>query len=103
MTRYAPLVATGAGLPPEIAAQRQTWTRMSAEAVPLQYGLGVQKVGDWVGHDGTMLGYSNMVFHRPATGTTVVVMVNAVSMSSAPAADLWLKVVQLLYPDSLPP
>ena len=30
-------------------------------------------------------------------------MVNAVSMSSAPAADLWLKVVQLLYPDSLPP
>jgi D-alanyl-D-alanine carboxypeptidase len=72
------------------------------EAIPLQYGLGVQKVGDWVGHDGTMLGYSNMVFHRPATGTTVVVMVNAVSMSSAPAADLWLKVVQLLYPDSVP-
>jgi D-alanyl-D-alanine carboxypeptidase len=103
MTRYAPLVAAGAGLPPELAAQRQTWTRMSAEAVPLQYGLGVQKVGDWIGHDGTMLGYSNMVFHRPATGTTVVVMVNAVSMSSAPAADLWLKVVQLLYPDSLPP
>ena len=85
------------------AAQRQTWTRMSAEAVPLQYGLGVQKVGDWVGHDGTMLGYSNMVFHRPATGTTVVVMVNAVSISSAPAAALWLEVVQLLYPDSLPP
>jgi D-alanyl-D-alanine carboxypeptidase len=75
----------------------------SAKAVPLQYGLGVQKVGDWVGHDGTMPGYSNMVFHRPATATTVVGMVNAVSMSSAPAADLWLQVVQLLYPDGLPP
>jgi hypothetical protein len=36
-------------------------------------------------------------------GATVVVMVNAVTMSSSPAADLWLKVVQLLYPDSLMP
>ena len=96
MTRYAPMVATGAGLPPEIAAQRQTWTPMTPEGVPMQYGLGVQKVGDWIGHDGTMLGYSNMVFHRPATGTTVVVMVNAVSPSSSPAADLWLEVVNAL-------
>jgi D-alanyl-D-alanine carboxypeptidase len=103
MTRYAPMVATGAGLPPEMAAQRQTWTPMTTEGVRVQYGLGVRKVGDWIGHEGTMLGYSNMVFHLPATGATVVVMVNAVSPNSAPAADLWLEIVQLLYPDSLPP
>jgi D-alanyl-D-alanine carboxypeptidase len=97
------MVAGGVGLPPEIAAQRQSWTPMTAEGIPVQYGLGVRKVGDWIGHDGTMLGYSNMVCHRPATGTTVVVMVNAVTRSSAPAADLWLEIVQLLYPGSLPP
>jgi D-alanyl-D-alanine carboxypeptidase len=103
MTRYAPMVAGGAGLPPEIAAQRQSWTPMTAEGIPVQYGLGVRKVGEWIGHEGTMLGYSNMVYHRPATGTTVVVMVNAVTQSSAPAADLWLEIVQLLYPGSLQP
>jgi D-alanyl-D-alanine carboxypeptidase len=102
MARYAPMMATGAGLPPEIAAQRQTWTPMTTEGVRMQYGLGVRKVGDWIGHEGTMLGYSNTVFHLPATGATVVVMVNAVTPSSAPAADLWLEIVRVLYPDSLP-
>jgi D-alanyl-D-alanine carboxypeptidase len=102
MTRYAPMMATGAGLPPEIAAQRQAWTPTPTEGVRMQYGLGVRKVGEWIGHEGTMLGYSNTVFYLPATGATVVVMVNAISSNSAPAADLWLDVVQLLYPASLP-
>jgi D-alanyl-D-alanine carboxypeptidase len=102
MTRYAPMMATGAGLPPEIAAQRQAWTPTSTEGIRMQYGLGVRKVGDWIGHEGTMLGYSNTVFYLPAAGATVVVMVNAISASSAPAADLWLDIVQLLYPASLP-
>jgi D-alanyl-D-alanine carboxypeptidase len=74
---------------------------MTTEGVRMQYGLGVRKVGDWLGHEGTMLGYSNTVFYLPATGATVVVMVNAVTPSSAPAADLSLEIV-VLYPDSLP-
>jgi D-alanyl-D-alanine carboxypeptidase len=102
MTRYAPMLATDAGLPPEIAAQRQSWTPLTTSGVRLQYGLGITQLGDWVGHDGSIFGYSDLVFHLPAQRATVVVMVNAGDGDAVPAQALWGEVVKLLYPDSLP-
>ena len=102
MTRYASMLANGAGLPPELVAQRQTWKPMTTDGVRVQYGLGMRQVGDWIGHDGTMLGFGTMVFHHPVTGSTVVVMVNAAGPDADPAADVWREIVQLLQPDSLP-
>jgi D-alanyl-D-alanine carboxypeptidase len=102
MTRYAPLLATGAGLPPQIAAQRQSWTPLTPTGLRVQYGLGITQLGDWVGHDGSILGYSDMVFYLPAQNATVVVMVNAADDNEAPAQALWGDLVKLLYPNSLP-
>jgi len=102
MTRYAPLLAAGSGLAPQLAAERQAWTPVSTEGVRVRYGLGIRQVGEWVGHEGTMLGYNSAVFHLPATGTTVVVMANAAG-ASEPATDLWGRIVQLLHPGSLTP
>jgi D-alanyl-D-alanine carboxypeptidase len=102
MTRYAPMLATDAGLPPEIAAQRQSWTPLTTSGVRLQYGLGITQLGDWVGHDGSIFGYSDLVFHLPAQRAKVVVMVNAGDGDAVPAQALWGEVVKLLYPDSLP-
>lgn len=101
MTRYAPMLATGAGLPPQIAAQRQSWSPLTTTGVRLQYGLGITQLGDWVGHDGSIFGYSDMVFYLPAQKATVVVMVNAADGNEAPAQALWGDIVKLLYPDSL--
>jgi D-alanyl-D-alanine carboxypeptidase len=101
MTRWAPMLATGAGLAPQIAAAQQAWTPASTDGVRVQYGLGIRQVGDWVGHEGTMLGYNSAVFHLPAAGTTVVVMANAAG-ASEPATDLWGRIVALLHPGSLP-
>jgi D-alanyl-D-alanine carboxypeptidase len=100
MTRYASLLAAGAGLSPQIAAERQAWTPMSTGGVRVRYGLGIRQVGEWVGHEGTMLGYNSAVFHLPATGTTVVVMANAAG-ASEPATDLWGRIVEILHPGSL--
>ena len=55
MTRYAVELGTGAGLTPETWQQRQTWTPLTTSGVRLQYGLGITQLGDWVGHDGSML------------------------------------------------
>ena len=101
MTRYAPMLATGAGLPPQVAAERQTWTPLTTTGVRLQYGLGITQLGDWVGHDGSIFGYSDMVFYLPARKATVVVMVNAADGDEVPAQALWGDLVKLLYPDSL--
>jgi D-alanyl-D-alanine carboxypeptidase len=102
MTRYAPMLATGAGLPPQIAAQRQSWTPLTTSGVRLQYGLGITQLGDWVGHDGSIFGYSDMVFYLPAQKATVVVMVNAADGNTVPAQALWGEIVKLLYPATLP-
>jgi D-alanyl-D-alanine carboxypeptidase len=102
MTRYAPMLATGAGLPPQIAAQRQSWTPLTTTGVRLQYGLGITQLGDWVGHDGSIFGYSDMVFYLPTQKATVVVMVNAADGNEVPAQALWGDIVKLLYPNSLP-
>ncbi len=102
MTRYAEQLATGAGLAPETARLRQEWTPLTSTGVRVQYGLGVAQFGNWVGHNGSVFGYSDMVFHLPEEGASVVVMVNAADGEAVPAAGLWTGVVTLLYPDSLP-
>jgi D-alanyl-D-alanine carboxypeptidase len=101
MTRYAPKLANGAGLAPGTARMRQTWTPLSSTGVRLQYGLGISRLGGWVGHSGSTLGYSDMVFYLPARRATVVVMVNAgTDIGAATATKLWDGIVKQLYPDS---
>jgi D-alanyl-D-alanine carboxypeptidase len=102
MARWAEQLATGAGLDPGTARLRQEWTPLTSTGVRVQYGLGILRMGDWVGHNGSVFGYSDVVTHLPSEGATVVVMVNAADGEAVPAMDLWGQVVELLYPDSLP-
>jgi D-alanyl-D-alanine carboxypeptidase len=102
MVRYAEQLATGAGLTPETARLRQQWTPLTSTGVRVQYGLGVLQLGDWVGHNGSVFGYSDVVTHLPEQEASVVVMVNAADGEAVPATDLWAGIVRLLYPDSLP-
>jgi D-alanyl-D-alanine carboxypeptidase len=102
MTRYAMELGTGEGLTPETWQIRQTWSPLTTSGVRLQYGLGITQLGDWIGHDGSIFGYSNMVFYLPSEQAAVVVMNNAADEIAVPSQALWGDVVKLLYPDSLP-
>lgn len=101
MARYAVALGTGAGLSPATAKERQSWGPLSTSGVRLQYGLGVTQLGDWVGHDGSIFGYSNMVFYLPSQQATVVVMSNEADEIAVPSQALWGEIVKELYPDSL--
>ena len=103
MTRYAIELGTGAGLSPETLAGSADLDPPSRRTgVRLQYGLGITQLGDWIGHDGSMFGYSNMVFYLPSEQAAVVVMGNAADQIAVPSQALWGDIVKLLYPDSLP-
>ena len=102
MTRYAVELGTGAGLSPETWQARRTWTPFTTTGVRLQYGLGITQLGDWIGHDGSLFGYSNMVFYLPSEQAAVVVMGNAADQIAVLSQALWGDIVKLLYPDSLP-
>jgi D-alanyl-D-alanine carboxypeptidase len=101
MVRYAPILATGSDLPPALAAQRPAWSPLTTSGVRLQYGLGVTQLGDWVGHDGSIAGYSVMVWYLPAQRATMVVAVNAADGNAVLAQALWGQIAEVAFPGSL--
>lgn len=101
MVRFAGQLATGFGLTPATWQLRQSFTPMTTTGVKIQYGLGITQLGEWLGHDGSLFGYSNMVFHLPSEGATVVVMSNIADEIAVPAQHLFGEIAKLLYPDSL--
>jgi D-alanyl-D-alanine carboxypeptidase len=102
MLKYAQELGTGAGLPPRLWRLRRSWGALTDTGVRLQYGLGLTRLGDWIGHDGSIFGYSDLVFYLPAKRASVVVMANAADGNTVPAQAVWGTIVKSLYPGTLP-
>jgi D-alanyl-D-alanine carboxypeptidase len=103
MTRYATALADG-----ELLAARLKRARLAATSLGtpspffVGYGLGIMKIGKWIGHDGSIFGYSDHVFHLPGKRATIVVMVNRAGTANVLATDTWLAIAKHLYPGSFP-
>lgn len=70
------------------------------------YGLGIVNTAGWLGHTGEIPGYNTVLNHNPATGTTVVVMVNSdiangpQSQPVAPGVAAFQEIAKILTPDA---
>jgi D-alanyl-D-alanine carboxypeptidase len=102
MLRWATALGTGQGLTPATWRLRQTWSPLSSSGVRVEYGLGITRLGDWLGHDGSIFGYSTLVFYLPSRRVSMVVMSNAADANAVPAQAPWGQIAKQLYPDSLP-
>jgi D-alanyl-D-alanine carboxypeptidase len=102
MLRYAAELGTGKGLKASAWRARRAFTPLGTSGVRVRYGLGLTEVGKWLGHDGSIYGYSDFVSYLPSAKASVVVMVNAAEGDEVPAVKLWGEVVALLHPNSLP-
>lgn len=101
MLKYARQLGTGAGLSRRYWKQRRSWGPLTQTGVKLQYGLGLTQLGNWIGHDGSIFGFSDMVFYLPAKKVSVVVMANAGDGENVPAQAVWGQIVNRLYPGTL--
>jgi len=73
---WAPALATGKLLTQEMQAQRlQTVTTPGMPAED-GYGVGIFKVGGWIGHNGSLPGYQTVAVYLPEKQTTMVVFLN---------------------------
>jgi D-alanyl-D-alanine carboxypeptidase len=73
---WAPALATGKLLNPEMQAQRlQTVTTPGMPAED-GYGVGIFKVGGWIGHNGSLPGYQTVSVYLPEKQTTMVIFLN---------------------------
>jgi D-alanyl-D-alanine carboxypeptidase len=102
MMAYAAPLATGAGITPATFGDRTAFTRINAAGARVDYGLGISRYGEWLGHDGAITGYSDVVVNRPASGTSIVVMLNGADGRGVPAIPPFVAIARALYPASVP-
>jgi D-alanyl-D-alanine carboxypeptidase len=101
MLKYDRQLNTGVGLSPRVWRLRRDWGPLTSTGTKLQYGLGINQLGKWIGHDGSILGYSNMVFYLPAKRVSLVVMENGGDGVEVDAQAVWGKIANQLYPGTV--
>jgi len=75
------------------------WISIDPVTLPTgKYGLGWVQIGGFFGHDGAVPGYHCIAAYDPATGTTVVAMMNTEPRDISTAMATLLSVIKQLYP-----
>ncbi len=77
MRRWAPALATGTLLDPELQEQRLRNAAGTESGSGIGYGIGVLTAAGWIGHNGSVPGYQSVVVYLPQRQTTLVVMLNS--------------------------
>jgi D-alanyl-D-alanine carboxypeptidase len=76
MRAWAKDVATGGLLTRRTQAQRERFLRAPGFG-SAGYGLGLFKVGGWIGHNGSLPGYQTLVVYLPSRRATMVILANS--------------------------
>jgi D-alanyl-D-alanine carboxypeptidase len=100
---WAPALATGKLLTPEMQAQRlQT---VGSPGMPPQdgYGLGIFNLGGWIGHNGSLPGYQSVAVYLPQKQTTLVILINTdiEYQGGEPSTTLATAITKELTPDHI--
>ena len=103
MHTWAPALATGKLLSPQMQAQRlQT---VGSPGMPPQdgYGLGIFNLGGWIGHNGSLPGYQTVAVYLPQKQTTLVILINTdISYQGGePSTALATAITKELTPDHI--
>lgn len=77
MRVWAKANATGALLSPAMQKQHQTWVTVSPSVPDYRYGLALLNNHGWLGHDGSIAGYTSEVVYLPAQDATIVVLASS--------------------------
>jgi D-alanyl-D-alanine carboxypeptidase len=76
LARWLPPLIDGALLSRATHAQRLSFTPSGSAPGAPEYGLGLMRIGRWLGHDGGIAGWSAVAFRLPEQDTNVVVVIN---------------------------
>ena len=91
-------IAVGSLLKPATQAQRLQARRFANTPVNIGYGLGCEKLNDFVGHNGAIFGYSSVVFHNPTLDLTIAAVGNESTNFTTPTATFAYLFVKTFVP-----
>jgi D-alanyl-D-alanine carboxypeptidase len=100
---WADALADGELLSPELQAERIDSREFDGQKIEFGYGLGIIRLGDFLGHDGAISGYSTVAMRLPEADATFVLVGNGSSNFTTPSMDIFLSMVQALYPEQIRP
>ena len=69
--------------------------------IKIGYGLGIFKLGRWIGHNGAIYGFSTITMYLPGTGAQFVAIANLSTNFSSQTIDVFVPVARRLYPGSI--
>jgi len=97
---YIKAVATGELLTPEVQKKRLTWvdTKDKLAYLPLSCGLGIAKIGNFIGHNGGELGYGSAAYYLPGKDATFFACLTKYPTENGTADQLVQDIAKILYP-----
>jgi D-alanyl-D-alanine carboxypeptidase len=104
MTEYAKELGTGALISSAMQAERLKYCPIPYTLegpTEFGYGLGIISFGKWIGHDGSVPGYSTEVFYEPETGATIVGMENLQTTNLAIFSRIFERIANHIYSGSM--
>jgi D-alanyl-D-alanine carboxypeptidase len=91
-------LAMGTLLSPAMQAERLQWTAIpGGEPLDARYGLGILSLAGFLGHNGSIPGYSSIAMYLPEADATIVVLVNQSTLEGGPADFLFYQLGGLLF------
>ena len=100
---WAEALATGELLEEATHEEQLQWVEMmgAEEAgIGYEYGLGILKLEDFVGHNGEFSGFLASMFYLPSQQATIVVLLNC-NVDPVAAQDLFMRIAAILFPDEV--
>ncbi|MGC9993126.1 MAG: serine hydrolase domain-containing protein [Candidatus Cybelea sp.] len=86
------------------ASQRARLTCLSTGEGNLSFGLGIGCSAGWYGYTGGITGYNTGAYYMPATGATIIVLVNSQVEKPFPgvANAIFRDIAQIITPENVP-
>lgn len=100
---WARALTTGSLLSPGLHAQQLEFgTIPNPGGIDIGYGLEVFKLGDFIGHNGAIYGYSTAMFYLPAGDATIVVEGDQSSNFLTSTTTIAFALAEYLFPQDIP-
>lgn len=100
MKIWAKALAEGKLLSKKMFAEQIDWVDTGAGAT--KYGLGVMNVDGFIGHHGAIFGFNSVFLYYPEEEATIVVFANQSTNSSNEAADIFIGLLKVIFPEEIP-
>jgi D-alanyl-D-alanine carboxypeptidase len=104
LQKYSRQLGTGALLSPWLQAQRLQFSEVPyglEGPATFGYGLGMIRFGRWLGHNGSVPGFSTEGFYDPQTGAVIAGMENLQTPTVAIFSRVYYRIAAHLYPGSV--